>query len=154
MKVGIVVHSQTGHTCEVAQKLQETFLGAGNDVKVEQLRLSGGQQVPDKNSQIENFPDLDEYDVVIFGAPVQAFSLSKVMDLYLDQIPQFQDKKIALFVTKGLPFNWTGGNQAINRMKKICQSKGGIIMGTEIVRWNKEHDQKIAELVDKFSGLF
>jgi hypothetical protein len=85
---------------------------------------------------------------------VQAFALSKVMQMYLEQIPSLQDKKIALFVTKGLPFNWTGGSRAIGQMKKICQAKGGIVYGTEIVVWSKNRDKKIAELVQKFSGLF
>ena len=29
MKIGIVVHSQTGNTCEVAQKLQEKLSSSG-----------------------------------------------------------------------------------------------------------------------------
>jgi flavodoxin len=154
MKIGIIVHSQTGHTNEVAQKLQEKLQAAGNEVEVEQIRLAGGQQTPDKNSQIENPPDAGKYDAVIFGAPVQAFSLSKVMSMYLEQIPSLQDKKIALFVTKGLRFNWTGGNQAIGKMKKISQAKGGMVYGMDIIVWNKNRDEKIAEVVDKFSGLF
>ena len=85
---------------------------------------------------------------------MHAFALSLAMKTYLEQIPSLQNKKIALFVTKGTRFNWTGGNQAINKMKKICQSKGGIITGTGIVIWNKQRDEKIAELVRRFSGLF
>ena len=66
MKIGIIVHSQTGHTYEVAQKLQEKLLVAGNEVEIEQIRLEGGQQTPDKNSQIENPPDVNAYDALIF----------------------------------------------------------------------------------------
>ena len=154
MKIGIIVHSQTGHTYEVAQKIEENLLVAGHTVEIEQIRLAGGQQTPNKNSKIENPPDATAFDAVIFGAPVQAFALSKVMQMYLEQIPSLQDKKIALFVTKGLPFNWTGGSRAIGQMKKICQAKGGIVYGTEIVVWSKNRDKQIAELVQKFSGLF
>ena len=154
MKIGIIVHSQTGHTYEVAQKLQEKLQAEGNEVEVEQVRLEGGQQTPGKDSRIENPPDVSIYDAVIFGAPVQAFSLSRVMGLYLEQIPSLQDKKIALFVTKGMRFNWTGGNQAIGKMKKISQSKGGMVYETDIIVWNKQRDEKIAEMVQKFSELF
>jgi len=91
---------------------------------------------------------------LIFGSPVHAFSLANAMKVYLEQIPSLQDKKIALFVTKNLPFEWTGGTRAIGQMKKICQYKGGIIMGTGIIIWNKQRDKKIAEVVDKFSRLF
>jgi flavodoxin len=154
MKIGIIVHSQTGHTYEVAQKIEENLLAAGHTVEIEQIRLAGGQQTPNKDSKIENPPDATAFDAVIFGAPVQAFALSKVMQMYLEQIPSLQDKKIALFVTKGLPFNWTGGSRAIGQMKKICQAKGGIVYGTEIVVWSKNRDKQITELVQKFSGLF
>jgi flavodoxin len=154
MKIGIIVHSQTGHTYEVAQKLQEKLSVSGNEVEIEQLRLEGGQQTPGKDSRIENPPDVNSYDALIFGAPVQAFSLSKVMDVYLGQISSLQDKKIALFVTKGLRFKWTGGTRAIGQMKKICQAKGGIVYGTDIVIWNKNQEKQIAELVEKFSRLF
>lgn len=154
MKIGIIIHSQTGHTNEAAQKLQEGLLAHGNEVEIQQLRLEGGQQTPGKDSRIENPPDVSKYDAVIFGAPVQAFSLSKVMSLYLEQVPSLQDKKIALFVTKGLRFNWTGGNQAIGKMKKISQAKGGMVYGTDIIVWNKNRNGKIAEMVEKFSSLF
>lgn len=154
MKIGIIVHSQTGHTYEVAQKIEENLLATGHTVEIEQIRLAGGQQTPNKNSKIENPPDATAFDAVIFGAPVQAFSLSKVMQMYLEQISSLQDKKISLFVTKGLRFNWTGGSRAIGQMKKICQAKGGIVYRTEIVVWSKNRDKQIAELVRKFSGLF
>jgi len=91
---------------------------------------------------------------LVFGAPVHAFSLAPPMKIYLEQIGSLQDKKIACFVTKGLKFNWTGGNQAIGKMKKIIESKGGKVVGTDIVVWNKKRDEKIAKLIQKFGVLF
>jgi hypothetical protein len=64
-------------------------------------------------------------------------------------------KKVACFVTKGLPFYWTGGNQAINKMEKICKSKDGEVCGSEMVIWSsKRRDQKITEVIEKLSKLF
>jgi hypothetical protein len=60
-------------------------------IKIEQLRLAGGQHVSNKNSKIENPPDV-KYDSVIFGAPVHGFFLSKVMTIYLNQIPSLAGK--------------------------------------------------------------
>lgn len=154
MKIGIVVHSQTENTYSVAQKLQEKLSAAGNEVEIQRVNMVGGNKPQGKDIQIENPPEIDEYDALIFGAPVHAFSLAPAMKVYMEQIPSVQDKKIALFVTKGLRFDWTGGTRAIGQMKKICQSKGGIIMGTGIVVWNKQKDKKIAEVVAKFSSLF
>lgn len=154
MKIGIIVHSQTGNTYEVAQKLSESLSTAENDVEIQRVSMVGGDKPQGKNIEIENPPDLNSYDALIFGAPVHAFSLAPAMKVYLGQIPSLQDKKTALFVTKALRFEWTGGTRAIGQMKKICQSKGGIIMGTGIVVWNKQRDEKIAEVARKFSKLF
>lgn len=154
MKIGIIVHSYTGNTYEVAKKLEEKFREAGKDVEIQRVRKAGGDKPEGKDIQIENPPEVDKYDALIFGSPVHAFSLSMAMRTYLEQLPSLQDKKIALFVTKNLRFEWTGGTRAIGQMKKICQSKGGIIMGTGIIIWNKNRDKKIAEVVDKFSKLF
>jgi flavodoxin len=154
MKIGIIVYSQTNNTYSVAQKFQEKLLEAGNEVNIERVIPVGDVNPGSKNIEFENNPDINEYDALILGSPVHAFSLAPAMKIYLDQIPQIQDKKAALFVTKGLRFNWTGGTRAIGQMKKICQSKGGMILGTGIVVWNKQRDEKIAELVEEFSRLF
>ncbi len=154
MKIGIVVHSQTGNTCEVAQKLQEKLLTLGNEVKIQKVRMVGGDKPQGKDVKIENPPDVGKYDALIFGSPVHAFSLAPAMKVYMEQIPSLQDKKVACFVTKALRFNWTGGTRAIGQMKRICQDKGAVISGTGIVVWNKQRDEKTAELVEEFSGLF
>ena len=154
MKIGIIVHSQTNNTYSVAQKLHEKLKEADNEVDLERVSMVGGDKPQGKDIQIENPPEVTGYDSLIFGAPVHAFSLAPAMKVYLKQIPSLQDKKIALFVTKGIRFEWTGGTRAIGQMKKICQSKGGKVIGTGIVVWNKERDKKIAELVENFSKLF
>ena len=154
MKIGIIIHSRTGHTYFVAQRLEEKLSADGHEVAIQQLRLAEGQDVPGKDSMIKNPPDLNGYDRVIFGAPVHAFSLSKVMEAYLTQVSSLTGKTVVCFVTKGLPFGWTGGNRAIGQMKEICGSKGGIVSGTGVIVWSKQRDKKIAELVEGFSGMF
>ncbi len=154
MKIGIIVHSYTGNTYEVAKKLEEKLKGAGKDVEIQRVKMVGGDEPKGKDIEFENPPEVDKYDALIFGSPVHAFSLAVAMRTYLEQIPSLQDKKIALFVTKNLRFEWTGGTRAIGQMKKICQAKGGMIFGTGIVVWNKQRNKKIAELAEEFSRLF
>jgi flavodoxin len=154
MKIGIIVHSQTNNTYSVAEELQEKLQEDGNEVKIERVDMVGGNKPQGKDIHIENPPDVDPYDGLIFGAPVHAFSLAPAMKVYLEQIPSLQDKKIALFVTKALRFEWTGGTRAIGQMKKICRNKGGTVYETGIVIWNKKRHKKISEVVDKFRGLF
>ncbi len=155
MKIGIIVHSQTDNTYSVALKLQETLTESGNDVEVKKVSMVGGDKPENKNKiQLENPPDVTSFDALIFGAPVHAFSLAPAMRVYLEQLPSLENKKIALFVTKGLRFEWTGGSRAIGQMKKLCQSKSGEIVGTGIIIWNKQRDKKIAEVVRNFAVLF
>jgi flavodoxin len=154
MKIGIIVYSQTEHTYSVAEKLQEKLLDDGHDVEVERVIPAGETHPGVKNVEFQSQPDVDAYDALIFGAPVQAFSLAAAMKAYMTQIPSLETKKIACFVTKGLPFHRTGGNQAIGQMKKICQSKGGAIIGTGIVVWRGGREKDINELVEKFGALF
>ena len=154
MKIGIIVYSQTENTYSVAQKLQENLIAAGHEVNVERVITVSEAPPGAKNIEFEARPDVNIYDALIFGAPVHAFSLAPAMRAYMGQISSLQDKKVVLFVTKGLRFDWTGGTRAIGQMKKICQVKGGIVYGTGIVVWNKQRDKKIAEVVEKFSTLF
>ncbi|MEN4017237.1 MAG: flavodoxin family protein [Methanobacterium sp.] len=154
MKIGIIVYSQTNNTYSVAEKLQEKLAVAGNEVNIEKVIPVGEVHPGSKNIEFENKPDVNEYDALIFGSPVQGFSLAPAMKAYMEQMAPLQDKRIACFVTKKLPFNWTGGTRAIGQMKKICQAKGGIVYGTGIVVWNKQRDEKIAEMVEEFSNLF
>ena len=154
MKIGIVVYSQTEHTYSVAQKLQKRLQEKGNDVELERVVVKGEVHPGSKDMEFEIIPDVEKYDALVFGSPVQAFSLARPMKAYLEQIPSLQGKKIALFVTKGVRFNWTGGTQAIGKMKKISQSKGGSIVGTDIIVWNKNRDDKIDALLRRFSAIF
>ncbi len=154
MKIGIVVYSQTEHTYSVAENLQEKLLEAGHSVNVERITPAGEVHPGSKDITFQNQPDIQEYDALIFGSPVHAFNLAPAMKAYLEQIPSLQDKKVACYVTKGLPFHRTGGNQAISQMKKLCQSKGGKVMGTGIVVWRGGRAKEINELVEQFGRLF
>ena len=108
-----------------------------------------------KDVKFETLPNIEPYDALIFGSPVQAFSLSSAMRAYLSQIKSLQDKKIGFLVTQHFPFPWLGGNHAIGQMKKICESKGAITRGTAIINWSKPSRKKqITEMIEKLSKLF
>lgn len=154
MKIGIIVHSQTNNTYSVAEKLQKKLQEAGNEVNIEKVNMVGGNKPQSKDIQIENPPDVTGYDGLVFGSPVHAFSLAPAMKIYLEQISSLQDKKVALYVTKGLPLKFTGGTRAIGQMRKICESKGANIVGTEIVIWRGDVDKNIDVLIRKFSVIF
>jgi flavodoxin len=154
MKIGIIVYSQTGNTFSVAQKLQEKLAAAGHTVNVERLTTVGGETDP-KKAKIEKLPGLGGDDALAFAGPVQAFSLSRVMAGYMNQLPPLNNKKAVVFVTKGLALAWTGGNGAIKILKEGVESKGGTVVGTGIVFWgSKDRDNQINEVVEKLSKSF
>lgn len=154
MEIGIIVYSQTEHTYLVAEKLQEKLIELGNRVKIENIVPEGEVHPGKKDITFETRPNVDAYDALIFGSPVHAFNLAPAMKAYLEQIPSLQDKKVTCYVTKGLPFHRTGGKQAISQMKKLCQSKGGTVIGTGIIVWRGGREKEIQELIGKFSALF
>ncbi len=154
MKIGIIVHSQTGHTLSVAQKLQEKLTAAGHSANIEKISPVDPKQTDPKKVQIEKLPDLSPYDALVLAAPVQAFSVSPVMKVYLPQLPSLNGKKVACFVTKGLPFKWTGGNHAISQIRSAVELKGGTVVGTGIIPWGGARDTTINDLVEQFSKLF
>ncbi len=154
MKIGIIVHSQTGHTFTAAEQLKAKLVAAGHTVNIERLESADAKQTDPKKIRLLKLPDLSAYDELIFAAPVQAFSASPVMKAYLPQLPPLQNKKVACFVTKGLPINVTGGNQAISLMKSAVESKGGIVVGTNIIHWSRNKEQMTANMVEQFSKLF
>ncbi len=156
MKIGIVVHSQTGHNMVVAEALKAKLAAAGHSANIERINPVDPKQTDVKKIQIEKLPDLSAYDALVLAAPVQAFSLSNVMKAYLPHLPALNGKKVAIFVTKGLPFNWTGGNSSVSAIRTAVESKGGTVVGSELMAWGGDagRDKKIADLVDRLSKLF
>jgi len=155
MNIGIIVHSETGNTHSVAMKLQEKLSAAGHTVSIERLKVVGKFKAGIKDLPLETVPDAGQYDALVFGAPVQAFSLSAVMTGYLERIASLQDKRVACLVTEAFPYPWMGGNRAIRQMRKICESKGATVCGTGIVNWmNARREQQIVDVTDRLSGAF
>lgn len=152
MKIGIVVHSKTGNTLLVAQKIKQEFLNAGHTVNLEQVMAVDEEAAAQGKVQLKNIPDISGYDVVVFGAPVHAFSLSRVMKEYLSKTASLSGKKIGCFVTQQLAYAWMGGNHAIGQMKKACESKGTSVSVTGIVNWSrKQRETQMSEVVKKLT---
>jgi menaquinone-dependent protoporphyrinogen IX oxidase len=155
VNIGVIYFSQTGNTHSVAMKVKEKLIEQGHTVGIERLKVIGDFKPRQKNIQFEALPDIEQYDGIVFAAPVQAFSLCQPMTRYLEQVPSLKEKKVALYVTKHMRFNWTGGNQAINKMKKMCRAKEADLGETGIIVWSSdEREQMINDVVAKISQFF
>ncbi len=155
MKVGIIVYSKTGNTHSVGQKIREKLEQKDYPVELHRIEVEGEGKPGESKVKFTNFPGLEDYDFIILGAPVHAFSLAQPMMAYLQEIPELKGKKVALYVTKQLPGAWTGGNRAAGQMEKICADKGAEVKGKEVVFWNeKKREESINKCVEKMASLF
>jgi flavodoxin len=152
MKIGIIVHSQSGHTLSVAHKLREQFLAAGHTVSIERVVASNDTETNVDSVALTSAPTLDRFEMLVFGAPVRGYMLSPVMQAYLLRLPTLKGKVVSGFVTQFFPKPTMGGNQAIKRLSEICRSKGVEVTKTGIINWLNPFKRKklIVETVDKF----
>ncbi|MBE0600484.1 MAG: flavodoxin family protein, partial [Firmicutes bacterium] len=85
MKIGMIVYSETGNTLAVAQRVAETLTAAGHTTEIRQVAIEKGEKA-DSPVKLKDVPSADGFDLLIFGTPVQAFSLCRGMTLYLKQL--------------------------------------------------------------------
>jgi flavodoxin len=147
MKIAMVIYSRTGHTMSVAEKMESVLKFTEHEVDVHQI-IDSHLKIESRESNVKN---LEDYDVVIFGSPVHAFTLSVPMKRYLKNMPQFTNKKAGCFVTQDAENAFWGGNRSIRQMKKACLKKGANVYATGIVHWTaNERDQQINDLIKDF----
>ena len=147
MNIGIIVYSQTGNTLSVANRIQESCAAAGHTAEVKQITV---QELPKSASRVvlKDIPTVDGYDAVIFGAPVQAFSLCAQMKAYLQQLPDLAGLSVACYATQGLPYKWMGGNRAHRTMNALLTAKGATPMHIGHVHWKSpERNMQVAAVV-------
>jgi flavodoxin len=155
MEIGIIVHSQTGNTLSVAERLIEKLTAAGHRAVIKRVSAINDDEIDIQKVRLSERPEIDEYDLLIFGAPVRGFSLSPAMQAYLAGVGSLAGKKTACFITQGFPFPWMGGNRSLRQLAELLANKGSAPYGTGIVNWpNAEKREKlIGAVVEKLSVL-
>jgi flavorubredoxin len=151
MKIGIMVHSQTGNTLSVAEKIQERLSKEGHSAEMKKIIPFRESDPRPQDVQFQAKPPVEGYEALIFAAPVWGFSLSTVMRAYLDQM-ELSGKPIVLgFVTHAFPLPWMGGTRAIRQMASLCQAKGLKILSTGVINWSrKDREKQILDLTEQF----
>jgi len=120
MKVGLIIHSQSGHTIAVARAIAERLQKAGVENDIQLLRTKGIVKPRKKYVEFFKVPDISGYDVVLFGAPVWAFTISPAIIAFMHTIKTLKGKKALPFVTHSL-------------FAKVCGAERALkIMGTEL----------------------
>lgn len=148
MKVGIVIHSQTGNTASLASKIAEALREKGHEAEVHLLRPVGVVKPSSKNIEFRRNPDLSEYDTILFGCPVWAFNASNVMIAYLNSLSMLKGKKVLPFVTHGV-FKFMGAKQAISRLSGLLDMMADeVLEGEMMFRFFTENKKRTQETVN------
>lgn len=109
MNILVAYYSETGNTHKVAQ---EIFVAL--------------RQTRKKLSPIDQAIDLDAYDLIFCGTPVQHHGIPAKMVHFFQNIPK--GKKLAIFLTHG---SLRGGEKAVSALyHALSLSSGQIVIGT------------------------
>lgn len=157
MKIGILVHSFSGNTLSVAEKLAQGLSEKGHETNIFRLQVVGGE---DRNQQdigkinLQSIPDLKEFDNLIVAGPVRGFQASPVIKKFFDEAKDIEGKNVAMFVTHAFPYNFLGGKSAIGQMEKMCHEKGARVQFTGIIDWGSgKREKQIETLVKNITDL-
>jgi len=90
MKILVTYYSKTGNTAKIAEKIARE-LKADLDVT----------SFNEKTSEMNFNKEVDKYDLVIVGGPVQAFNLHPAMQIYLKK-NKTKINRVAFFCTYSL----------------------------------------------------
>jgi flavodoxin len=156
MNIGIIVHSQTGNTYSVGQKIEENLVSKGHEVTLLRMKTLEQGKPGTEHVVLDRMPKVDDYDGLIFGGWVEAFGLCSGMSFYLKHISSLKDKKVACFMTEFFPFKWMGGKRGLSQMKKALMDQEADVLAQGIINWSrkKRRDEKIEELVELLCRAF
>ena len=149
MKIGIIVYSKTGNTYSVAAKIRDALQAKGAEVTLERFmaETAAGSNQP---IGLTYRPMCGGYDALIFGAPVQAFSLDPAMKMYLDEIYDLDKVPTGIFITEHLKKAWMGGNHATRQLTALLKQKGNTPINLGLVNWSSERkDSQINAIVER-----
>ncbi|MFW5892853.1 MAG: flavodoxin family protein [Bacillota bacterium] len=117
----MIVHSETGHTMDVARKIEKALEKEGYEVEIQRVVAKSDKPWKETMPSIAEAPDPNGYDALILGAPVWGFTLSRVMEEYLYQVRPIETKRLILYSTGALP-RFFGGKRALRVMQDIART--------------------------------
>jgi NAD(P)H dehydrogenase (quinone) len=151
MKIGIYIHSQSGHTANLGLAVTRVLREKGHDVSIELLRPIGKVHPRVRHVTFRTMPEPEDLDMVIFGGPVWAFSASPVLVSLLKQLPTLKAKKTLCFTTSGFPTAISGAKRGIARLNELCETLGATALPGVALFWGlhcgKKRLDKTVEMI-------
>jgi hypothetical protein len=124
MKIGVFVHSKTGNTARLALAVTHALREKGHDVAVELLRPIGKVNPGSRHVEFRNLPDAADFEMVLIGGPIWAFSASPVVTSAIKQIPGLKGKRALYFLTSFLPPPISGCKRAHDLVSRLLKDAG------------------------------
>ncbi|NTV89392.1 MAG: flavodoxin family protein [Clostridiales bacterium] len=158
MKIGLIIFSRTGNTWTAAEKLRDKLAEAGHEVGLERITLDEASLkpgTPPDKIVLTSMPDPGKYEALVFGGPVEGFTISQVVKLYFTKIGPLQGKKTAVLITQAAPFAWIGGTKAVKQLLEMCASKGAVTVGSGLIGWaGGNREKRLEDTAVRIAGLF
>lgn len=152
MKIGIIVHSKTGRTLALAQLIEERLKKQNHAVTLHRLTIDPDIEGPGKPFNIVNAPDIAQYDTLLVGGPVWAFSASPVILSYLKSLGDLKGKKVIPFATMGFFCACLGGNRSLGQMSTAAAAGGATILpGAAVPTMLRDHEKLKREAADRIA---
>lgn len=141
MRIGIIVWSATGHSLSVAERLAASLADKGHSASIERIAIDANPLQRPAEFALTRTPPVSGYDALVLASPVEAFSLSPVMERYLAAVGSLSGKRAFCLVTQYFPKPWMGGNRAVRQMKNLVEAAGGIPAGTAVINWSSRNKE-------------
>lgn len=143
MKILTIYYSKSGHTEELAKKIHEALGGDMASITAKKtyavsygmtVLQAGFDKLRSRRPDIEEIPcHLDDYDILILGAPTWYFTMAPAMQVFLDT-HDFRGKKVYTFSTDGgQPKN------TLSDFRKKLEEKGARVAGQFHVSYKKNN---------------
>jgi len=137
MKIVIIVHSQSGTTLQFAEQISAKLKEKKHDVELTHLQtdpvIKSGSVRKTAPFKFTNLPDIKDYELILLGGPVWAFSASPIAITALEKLGNLSEKKFLPFVTMGFPFPGMGGKKAIAMMSNKAKEAGANVLPGKII---------------------
>ncbi len=137
MKAAIIVHSQSGTTLEFAEHIAAQLKEKKHAVDLVHLQtepeIKSGSVRRTVPFKITNLPKVKDYELILLGGPVWAFSASPVAVAALEKLGDLSGKKILPFVTMGFFHPSLGGRRAIAMMGNKARELGATVLPGKII---------------------
>lgn len=159
MNIGIVVHSLSGHTQAMAERIAQKLREKNHSVTLTQLQtdvpIKSGSVHQAMKFSIVNLPDCSACDAILVGGPVWAFSASPVIVAAIESLKNITGKTALPFATMAFPFSFMGGNQALGLMSRKLSAGGASVRpGFVVSRLFHDFQKEIDETAAKIAAMF